>query len=465
MNIEDLQNKKICVLGFGQEGQATAKWLKKHGFAPSILEQKVFSDWDQQAKDIIEQGNFEYEAGESYLDSLQSFDVVFRSPGIWRLNPQLLQAENHGTIITSQTIWFFDHCPAKIIGVTGTKGKGTTASLINKIYSESYTDGTTHLAGNIGLTNPFDILDDLKATDIVVLELSSFQLQDLQKSPQIAVNLMITKDHLDTHKSEIEYREAKQSLVKFQTTNDFAIINADYPHTAELSELTVAKKLWVTTKNETLVGAYIEDTSLVCIGLERVGLKTPPNPFLDTTKVQLRGKHNLENIAAAALAGLAGKLDPIKISESIYDFRGLKHRLEFIKETRGIKFYNDSFATAPEPTLAAIASFTEPIVLILGGSEKHSDFTELAQKLPQTTVRDIILIGETASELKKLIKNSGYAGTFQENAISMPEVFQQIKQVAKAGDVVLLSPACASFGMFKNYKDRGFQFEQSVETF
>ncbi len=377
----------------------------------------------------------------------------------------MLQAESHGTIITSQTIWFFDHSPATIIGVTGTKGKGTTASLIHKIYSENYTEGTTFLAGNIGLTNPFDILDDLNEKDIAILELSSFQLQDLQKSPHIAVNLMITSDHLDAHKSEFEYHQAKQSLVKFQSANDFAIINADYPHTAALSELTPAKKLWVTTKSETIVGAYIEDQALVCVGLETIGLKTPQNPFLDTTKVQLRGRHNLENIAAAALAGLASGLDPENIKKSIYAFKGLKHRLEFVFENNGIKFYNDSFATAPEPTLAAITSFQEPIVLILGGSEKHSDFTELLQKLPQTTVRDIILIGETAGTLRELLAHSEYKGTVQENATSMAEVFAQIKKVAQQGDVVLLSPACASFGMFKNYKDRGEQFGQCVESF
>ena len=465
MTIEDLQNKKICIIGFGQEGQATAKWLKNHGFTPTILEQKLFLEWDQQAKDIIKQENYQYEAGELYLDSLQSFDVAFRSPGIWRLNPLLLEAESHGTIITSQTIWFFDHCPAKIIGVTGTKGKGTTASLISKIYSESYTGGTTYLAGNIGLANPFEILDSLNTNDIVILELSSFQLQDLQKSPHIAVNLMITKDHLDTHQSAIEYHLAKQSLVKFQKENDFAIINADYPHTAELAELTVAKKLWFTTKNETVVGAYLKDTSLICTGLETVGLVAPQNPFLNTTSIQLRGRHNLENIAAAALAGLVGGLEPEKIKNSIYEFKGLSHRLEFIKETSGIKFYNDSFATAPEPTLAAIASFEEPIVLILGGSEKHSDFSELFEKLPQSTVKHIILIGETAPKLKELLLSSEYKGTVQENATSMEEVFDQIKKVSQKGDVVLLSPACASFGMFKNYKDRGEQFRSNVEAF
>lgn len=476
MNIEAFRNRKIAVLGFGVEGQAVLKYLDKQGVSVTVFDALPFEEWGIEKQELIRQTQTEVFSGPNYLDNLVSFDIAFRSPGVWRNTPKLIEAEKQGMVITSQVKLFFQHCPSYIIGVTGTKGKGTTSALIthiltNAIATQDLQNGArvlpntkVYLTGNIGSVEPLELLDQLEPEDVIVYELSSFQLQDLTQSPQLAVVLMITEDHLDHHASTMEYHEAKQNIVRHQTSQDFAVINVDYPASRAFTGLTPAQISTVSANQPPHLGCYITPQNEIFVyGFD----VDTDNPFIVLDQVLLRGRHNLENIAAATAVTLSLGIKAKRIQEAVKTFRGLEHRLELVGTCDGIQFFNDSFATVPETTIAAIQSFEEPLILIVGGSEKHSDFNKLGQIIAEkNSIKAVILIGETAPRIKQAIQAGGnFKGQFFEGAKGMKEIFEQINQVVRTGDVVLLSPGCASFGMFANYKNRGQQFKQYALLF
>ncbi len=460
MEIANLNNKLVAVLGFGQEGRATVNYLQKHGIKPVLFDQRPWEEWEKSAQDEIKALGINFIFGPQAFFELKGFDVAFRSPGI-----KISQLTINNLQLTSQTKFFFDNCPAKIIGVTGTKGKGTTSSLIYEVLSKQSKilnlKSKIFLTGNIGKTQALDIIDNLNRDDWVVYELSSFQLQDLEKSPHIGVVLMVTSEHLDYHKDIEEYVEAKSAIVKYQTADDLAIVNADFPSSIKIGEQGSGQKIYFSRQKELERGIYLQEGKITVSDI--LGQNIP----YQISNVQLRGAHNLENIEAAIGACIAaGVKDANVIQTAINNFKGLEHRLEFVEEKNGIKFYNDSFSTTPETAIAAINSFSEPLILILGGSSKNSDFTELGKSIiAAKNIKALILVGEEASRIKSVIRQKDGRLALLEGAKNMQEIFSQIKTVAKTGDVVLLSPACASFDMFKNYKDRGEQFKKYVASF
>ena len=476
MNIEALRNRKIAVLGFGMEGQAVLIWLIKHDLTAVIFDQRPFAEWDNQAQLLCTEAQIQTITGPEYLEELIGFDIAFRSPGIWRNNQMLLDAEKKGLVITSQVKLFFQACPALIVGVTGTKGKGTTASLIysiiksglanNEIATNSplTSEANVYLTGNIGSVQPLDILDQLSSKDVIVYELSSFQLQDLNMSPQYSVVLMITQDHLDQHESLSEYHEAKQSIVAYQRPQDFAVINTDYPASKKFLTLTPAEKATISHENSVAKGCYISSDAKIFV--HGLGVDDT-SPFLNQSELLLRGVHNLQNISASIAIGLRLGISPESLKNSVRSFKGLEHRLELVGQFGGVSFYNDSFATVPETTIAALEAFTEPLILIVGGSEKHSDFTELGQTIVnKQNLKSLIVIGESGPRIIEAINKAGQTtAKIFTDAQTIDEIFAQIKETASVGDVVLLSPACASFGMFANYKDRGYKFKNLSKSF
>lgn len=397
-----LKNKNVAILGLGEDTKDCLPWLEDQGAKITILDE---SKGDR-------------------FDKLDRFDLLVRSPGVYRYRKEL-----EGLNVTSKTKLFFDLFPReKIIGVTGTKGKGTTSTLIYEILKEA--GKKVVLGGNIG-AGIFDYIDKEKDIDFVILELSSFQLIDLEKSPHIAVVLMVTSEHLNWHKSVDEYVEAKANIVSHQTKNDFAIVNKDYPNSVKIGKAAKGGLIWVSGKD--------------------IDLKT-----------KLRGEHNKENIAAAvAVAKIVGA--PYK--NVVKNFKGLEYRLEEVAKKNNILFINDSFSTTPETAIAAIKSFTEPIILIVGGSSKNSDFSNLGKAIVNAkNIKKVILIGGEAERIKKALIDSGLRRNDMliENAKNMVEIVEMAYNNAVSGDVVLLSPACASFDMFKSYKDRGQQFKDAV---
>jgi UDP-N-acetylmuramoylalanine--D-glutamate ligase len=429
--LERYNNEKIAILGFGVEGKATFEYLLKHGIKADILDKKD---------------------DPNYLDKLKNYNVVFKTPGISPLLPEIVTAKKNGVIFTSQIEEFFNSCPAQIIGITGTKGKGTTSTIIYDILKAGEYD--VYLGGNIGAP-AIEFLDQLKVSSWVVLELSSFQLQVLEKSPHIAVVLNITSEHLDYHKDTEEYRKAKRNIVSHQNENDLAIINDDYEVSRNFAKSTPASKYFF-SRDHKVEGCYVDDKDQIILNVEG------ENVVIATfNELKLRGRHNLENVTAASLTAYLAGANPETISKVVRNFLGLEHRLELVCEVSGVKYYNDSFSTTPETAIAALDSFTEPIILIAGGSSKRSDYRELGKKIADSNVKTLILIGDTADEIKSAIPN--FKGEIVLGLAKMAEIVVEATKWSKEGDVVLLSPASASFGLFENYKDRGNQFKAAVQ--
>lgn len=400
------KGKKVAVLGWGIDSQDVYPWLVARGAEITVLDEK---------KD-----------GKSFGD-LSKYDILVRSPGVYRYRPAITEAEKAGVLVTSKTKIFFDQCPAKIIGVTGTKGKGTTSTLIYEILRKA--GKNVFLGGNIG-RGVFESIKMMDDESWVVLELSSFQLIDLQKSPHVAVVLMVTSEHQDWHGSPEEYVRAKFSICNFQFSNDYVVYNKDYPNSVK-------------------------------IGMQGRGQKIAISGKDWQGEMRLRGEHNRENMAAAtAVAEIIG-VDKRLRDEVIKNFKGLEHRLEEVATVDGVTYFDDSFSTTPETTIAAIKAFTEPLILIAGGSEKGSDFTELGKVISEAkNIKAVILIGLMTERIEQAIKNKDTKTL--KGAKNMTEIMEQVRSVAKPGDVVVLSPAAASFDMFKNYKERGNQFKEQV---
>ena len=425
----DFKNKKIAVVGEGVEGQSSYKYLKEKGANVKIFDKKQ---------------------GEDYLKDLKDFDLIVRSPGV---NPELFK-NIPADKITSQTNLFMKLCPAKIIGVTGTKGKGTTSSLIHQMLKKQGFDA--YLGGNIGLP-PFEFLDNLNVHSVVVLEMSSFQLMDLKKSPNIAVILMITSEHLDWHKSTEEYINAKRNILRFQKEEDFAVINKDYLASRESDVETIGQVYYVSREEEVLRGCFIKENA---VWIKAGDLE---EKIINTKDILIPGEHNFENVCAASMAAYLFGVDVNNITQVLKTFKGLEHRLELIATKNGVRYYDDSFSTTPETAIAAINAFSDPEILILGGSSKNSDFTALGEVISNATnIKAIIGIGKEWQKIKAKIVNPKSEIYFIEGADSMEKIVTAASKIAFSGDVVLLSPACASFDMFKNYKDRGEQFKEEV---
>ncbi len=446
------KGKKILIAGFGLEGRTTFEYLRKHGIKADIADALNEKDFFA-ANPGLKNKKINFFVGDKALGNISDYDVVFRSPGLSAFNPELVEAKRNGTEITSQTKLFMERCPAKTIGVTGTKGKGTTSSLIYETLKSAGKD--VFLGGNIGVP-PITFVDKLKKDSIAVLEFSSFQLMDLEQSPDIAVVLNITQDHIDVHANREEYVDAKKSVVQYQTEDDFAVINIDYETPNSFKALTKGKVYDVSTKKKVERGCYVNEKDEVI--LARDGKEEKIASFSD---LQLRGRHNLENVCAAVAASYLGGADLDSIRKTVKNFKGLEHRLEFVAEVCGVKYYNDSFATTPETTIAALNSFDDPIILIAGGSDKGADYKEMGRVIANKA-KTVFLIGAVSGKIKKKILRANPQADIMEGYEDMNDLLERINKIAIAGDVVLLSPGCASFGLFKNYKERGELFKKAV---
>lgn len=455
MDLKRFEGKNIALLGFGIENISVAKFFIKHGIDFVVFDRMSVEKLSEEAQKVIRNEKLEMRTGEDYLSELDQFDIIVRSPGVQYLTKEIQDAKHEGSEITSSTKLFFDLCPAEIIGVTGTKGKGTTASLITKIL-ETGQKSKVYLLGNIG-TPSFNVIETVKSGDFVVFELSSFQLQDMEKSPHIAVVANLADDHLDYHQTLEEYRETKQNILKYQTKKDFAVINWDYPESRKLREFGKSKKYYFSSK-EKVSGAYVSESGDVFL------VNGKARKVCNQGELKLIGRHNLENIASAAIVGDLLGVSIEQISRAVKEFDGLPHRLEFVREADGIKFYNDSFSTNPTPTTAAIKSFKVPITVILGGSEKGADFSELAKVIKLSTVSSVITIGIEGPRIRKALIDSGTSIGIINGGKSISEIVNIAAKNTEPGGVVLFSPACASFDMFKNYKDRGEKFINAVKA-
>jgi UDP-N-acetylmuramoylalanine--D-glutamate ligase len=449
---------KIAIAGFGAEGKSNyAYYAAQGGHQITIVDERdVVSDLPSNVPLIL---------GEGAFTKLQDFDLVVRTAG---LNPNKIKTNGK---IWSATNEFFAKCPAQIIGVTGTKGKGTTASLITEILRAG--GKTVHLVGNIGIPS-LDELSKITPTDLVVYELSSFQLWDLEKSPHVAVILYMEPDHLDVHKDMDEYVRAKANIRLHQTLEDICFYHPSNLYTQQIVEMRGdystddfkhrdwrwrAFRYGVNEIRDPSVAISYVEQGLFCIKRsDSEKISTIP-----TSVLKIPGTYNQQNACAAIDATLVYGVSDDAISQGLSAFHGLPHRLQLIREVNSIKYYDDSYATVPGSAAAVMQSFKEPKVMILGGSSKGAAFEELARAASTSQVRAVIAIGAEAGKIEQAMRDRNVVVFNVGSQISMKEIVALATVQAQPGDLVLLSPGCASFGMFKNYSDRGDQFDAAVK--
>ena len=443
-----LHQRRIALLGLGVENRALARFLHAR--------QIPFSACDARAPATPVEGVQQWRIGESYLADLTDFDLLFRTPGLPTLDPHLCAARRCGVEVSSQTRLFLQLCPAPVLGVTGTKGKGTTTALLHALLD---TDPAARAfsGGNIGRP-PLEFVDELQPTDRVVLELSSFQLQDLDQSPHIAVVLSVAEDHLDYHADRAEYVAAKKSICRHQTPGDILIVNRDCP-TARTFAAESPAALWAfSTTAPSVPGAWIADGQLWAC---RPGAR--PTALCPVADLSLRGRHNWSNAAAAVAGALAFGAPATHFAEALRAFAGLPHRLEYVAERDGMAYYNDSLATTVDATCAALRAFDAPLLLIAGGASKGADFSALGTAIAAGHVRAVLLIGQEAPRIAAAVQRAG-AGEIAHCCRDLPQALDTARQFGQTGDVVLLSPACASFDQFSSYAARGDLFKRLVRT-
>lgn len=455
MTLKDWHGKRVAILGFGKEGQAMASYLLAEGADITICDERearalgsIYEQWQSRG--------LAWQLGPAYLQGLTKFEAIVRSPGIPLHLTPIQEAANAGVLITSQTKLFLELTPCPVIGVTGTKGKGTTSTLVLKMLEASRKKA--HLVGNIGESS-IALLHSLTPKHWIVYELSSFQLQDLDRSPHIAVVLGLTIDHQDYHKTPEEYFAAKANIMKFQKSDDAAIFGIDYPETLRMTALTRGQVYHTSRHIPVEAGAYVAGD----IVYRRLHGKT--EQVCTRQEVALRGEHNLENVTAAVVAASLAGVGLPAIRKVLATFQGLPHRLEFCGEVDGVQYWNNSYGTTPETTIAAIRAFTEPVVLLLGGSDKGLDYTQLGEAVVESTVKTIVGIGLNTPKIYKTITVAAKAKevkapNFIEGGQTMTEMLKTARRFAKRGDVILLAPATSSFDRFKNASDRGDQFRE-----
>ena len=449
-----IRYRKVAIIGLGVSNIPLLDYLYEKKANVTIFDEREYNQIPKDVNEKISKYGFVLHFGKNCLQYLKNFNVIFRSPSCLPTKPELVEEANRGALVTTEVELLMKMCPAKIIGITGSDGKTTTTSLINSILQKA--GYTTFLGGNIG-TPLFTKLPEITPQDIVVLELSSFQLMGMEVSPQIAVITNITPNHLNIHKDYQEYIDAKKNIFKYQNEDGLLVLNYDNEITKECAKEANGKVIFFSSKTK-LDNGYIVDEDVIKECDDKVR-----KHILNTEDVILRGNHNYQNIATV-IATTSSLVDIETAVKAIKEFKPVEHRIEFVEEVDGVKWYNDSASSSPSRTLSGINAFKEDIVLIAGGYDKNLDYTPLAKPIVDK-VKTLILIGQTSGKIYEVVKNE----LEEENKhldIYMCETLEETIPIAKKnaskGDVVLFSPASASFDMFKNFADRGNKFKELV---
>ena len=457
-NLEEFNNylkfKKVAIIGLGVSNLPLLDYMYEKNAKVTVFDEKEEKNIEKNILEKLKNYKFDYFFGKNCFENLKGFDIIFRSPSFLPTRKELVEEEKRGAIITSEIEMLMKLTPATIIGVTGSDGKTTTTSLIYSILKNA--GYNTYLGGNIGIPL-FTKLNEMKPNDIVVLELSSFQLMGMDVSPHIGVITNITPNHLNIHKDYEEYINAKKNIFKYQNKDDYIILNYDNDITRNCAKETKSKVIFFSGK-EKLENGFIVDNKIIkkC----EDGIRTH---ILDCKDVLLRGEHNFENIATA-IAATSSLVDIDKSIDTIKEFKAVEHRLEYVRTIDDVKWYNDSVSSSPTRTIAGLKSFDEDIVLIAGGYDKNLDYTPIAKPILKK-VKTLILLGQTSGKIFDAVKEeeekeNKNIDIFMVNTLE--EAVNLARKQAKVGEIVLFSPASASFDMFKNFADRGNKFKDLV---
>ena len=453
---EYIRFRKVAVIGLGVSNLPLLDYLNEVKAQVTVFDERESTQISQDIMNKINLYGYKIEFGKNCLKNLNGFNIIFRSPSCLPTRPELEDEAKRGAIVTTEIEMLMEMCPCKIVGVTGSDGKTTTTSMISAILKKA--GYKTYLGGNIG-TPLFTKLPEITPDDIVVLELSSFQLMNMKVSPDIAVITNITPNHLNIHKDYQEYIDAKKNIFKHQNENGILILNYDNEITRNCEVEAKGKVIFFSGKTK-LDNGFIIDDNIVKECEDKVR-----KHVLDTKEVILRGQHNFQNIATA-LAATKTLVDQDVAVEAIKEFKPVEHRIEFIREIDGVKWYNDSASSSPTRTISGINAFDENIVLIAGGYDKNLDYEPIAKPILDK-VTTLILIGQTAEKIYDTVKNEEEKSNKKVNIYmcdSLEQTVELAKKFARKGAVVLFSPASASFDMFKNFADRGNKFKNIVNN-
>ena len=450
--LDSLQNKTVAVIGIGVSNQPLLKLLLDRGIAVTACDKK-----DRESLGIVaeqlEANGCRLRLGEGYLDDLTE-DVIFRTPGMRPDLPQLTAAVERGSALTSEMEVFFEVCPCPKIAVTGSDGKTTTTTIIAELLRRA--GKTVHLGGNIGHPLLAET-GSMKPDDVAVLELSSFQLMTMTRSPHIAVVTNLAPNHLDVHKDFQEYINAKENIFIHQTAEDIAVFNADNPYTLEEASRAVGRARMFSRQKELEDGVFLRGDAIIAQhdGAER--------QVMTTADIKLPGVHNIENYMAA-IAAVDGLVPDEVIRDFAREFGGVEHRIELIRTRKGVRWYNDSIASSPSRTIAGLNSFREKVILIAGGKDKGISYESLGPVI-NDRVKLLILCGATAGVIRQSTEQApNYEGLEIVDVADYHEAVALANSRAREGDVVLLSPASTSFDRFANFMELGRVFKDIVNS-
>ena len=441
-----LRGKQIAVMGLGVSNRPLVRLLLRYGCTVTGCDRTPREKVDQEVLDL-EQLGCTLRLGDTYLENVTA-DLVFRTPGMHPANPALEQLRAGGAKITSEMEVFFELCPCTVIAVTGSDGKTTTTTLISEMLKAA--GKKVWLGGNIG-TPLLPVCDQIAPEDFAVVELSSFQLMDMERSPHIAVITNLAPNHLDVHKDMQEYVDAKKNIYNFQKENDRLVLNADNALTAPLQGNGATRYFARVGKTD---NGVCLDGDMIC----RDGV-----PVLDKKTILLPGEHNVENYMAAILA-VEGLVEDETVRHVAATFGGVEHRIELVRVKDGVKFYNDSIASSPSRTIAGLRSFKEKVLLIAGGYDKHIPYDVMGDDVCEH-VKILFVNGATGGQIRAAVENAPkYTPGCPEivDCADFTDAVQKAAAAAKEGDIVLMSPASAAFDQFKNFMERGKYFKKLV---
>lgn len=452
---ESMKQKKVAFIGVGVTNTDIIRLFLTKGINVTLLDRKNEEQLGEIYSELKEKG-VEFRLGDSYLDLLSDFDVVFRSPGMYFNHPKLAEARRNGVSVTTEMEVFFELCPCKIYAVTGSDGKTTTTSVIAEFLKAE--GMTVHKGGNIGRAL-LPVIEDIKETDVAVVELSSFQLLSMRQSPDVAVITNIAPNHLDVHGTMDEYIEAKVNLIAHQNAFSKTVLNLDNVLTDNLSSKVRGTLVKFSRNAVPERGAFLREDGMLCYTE-----KGEITSVVHMDDIRIPGMHNVENYLTA-ISAVWGEVSLATIADVAKNFGGVEHRIEFVRELDGVKWYNDSIATSPSRVLAGLNAFDQKLIVIMGGYDKKIPFEPMADTVCEK-VKVMILMGVTAPKIESAVtmcESYKYGAPVILHADSMEDAVKKAQDIAEKGDVVTLSPACASFDLYPNFEVRGNHYKRLVK--
>ncbi len=452
--LKDLKNKSVSVIGLGVSNRPLIELLLKSGAKVTARDKK--ETLGEYGLDLTRRG-CDLRLGEDYLKDLNQ-DIIFRTPGMRPDLPELQEAVQHGSILTSEMEIFFEVCPCPILAVTGSDGKTTTTTILANVFQSI--GKKVWLGGNIGHPLLAET-GDIKHLDLAVLELSSFQLMTMKKSPRIAVITNISPNHLDVHKDYQEYIQAKENIFKFQKPDDLLILNYDNTVTREEAARAPGRVRMFSRKIELKDGVFLRGEQIISRKISRNG-EISERVIMNVSDINLPGAHNIENYLAV-IAAADDQIPDDNIKTFAREFKGVEHRIELFRTRRGVRWYNDSIASSPSRTIAGLNAFQDnKLILIAGGKDKGISYRDLGPVI-NAHVKYLILCGATAGVIRESVKQAdNYSGLKIQEVSNYPDAVKLADEIAKPGDIVILSPASTSFDRFANFMERGEVFKKLV---